>query len=114
MDWRFFVFGQPLTGCSLSGQSHFPDSLGDDINTRKPRHYGHLVHLQDSKSGGWGIIRDPDGEKFFTHLLSLLDPATRPAVGWNVMFTILPPLPNQPLRRATGVKIMPSTRGMEA
>jgi hypothetical protein len=78
---------------------------------RKPRHTAHLVHLQDSKSGGWMILRDDDGMKFFGHLKSLLDPAIQPALGWNVSFTVLPPLPGQPLRRATEIAIMQSGRG---
>jgi hypothetical protein len=78
---------------------------------RQPRHQAHLVHLQESKSGGWGILRDDDGEKYFAHCKSFLDPAVQPAVGWNVSFTVLPPLPGQPLRRATEVEVLRSTRG---
>jgi hypothetical protein len=73
---------------------------------RKPRHQAHLVHLQDSQSGGWGILRDDDGEKYFAHRKSFLDPAVQPALGWNFSFTVLPPLPGQPLKRATEVEIM--------
>jgi hypothetical protein len=42
---------------------------------RRPRHTAHLVHLQDSKSGGWMILRNDDGFKFFAHRKSFLDPA---------------------------------------
>jgi hypothetical protein len=78
---------------------------------RTPRHVGHVVHLQDSKSGGWAILRDDDGLKFFAHRKSFLDPAVQPALGWNVSFTVLPPLPGQPLRRATELQVLKSSRG---
>jgi hypothetical protein len=77
---------------------------------RKPRHVGHLVHLQDSKSGGWGILRDDDGQKFFAHGRSFLDPGIQPALGWNFSFTILPPLPGQRLKRATELQVLKSSR----
>jgi hypothetical protein len=75
------------------------------------RHQAHLVHIQDSKSGGWFILRDDAGEKYFAHRKSLLDPGSQPAIGWNVSFTILPPLLGQPLKRATEVQVLPSSRG---
>jgi hypothetical protein len=78
---------------------------------RKPRHVGHLVHIQNSQSGGWAILRDEAGQKFFMHRKSFLDPAAQPALGWNVAFTVLPPLPGQPLKRATEVEILKSSRG---
>jgi hypothetical protein len=78
---------------------------------RTPRHVGHVVHIQDSKSGGWAILRDDQGLKFFAHRRSFLDPAVRPALGWNVSFTVLPPLPGQPLRRATELQVLKSSRG---
>jgi hypothetical protein len=104
MDWRFFVFGQPV---------HNPDSPKEiQVKAkRKQRHYGHLVHLQESKSGGWFIFRDDQGFKYFAHRKSLLDPTAEPALGWNVAFTVLPPLPGQPLERATEVEVLRSTRG---
>jgi hypothetical protein len=77
----------------------------------KPRHHGHLVHLQDSQSGGWFILRDDTGAKFFAHRKSLLDPTAQPALGWNVSFTVLPPLPGQRLQRATEIQITKSSRG---
>src|SRR5580692_295915 len=78
---------------------------------RQPRHQGHVVHIQDSRSGGWFILRDDTGAKFFGHRKSLLDPLANPALGWNCSFTILPPLPGQPLQRATEIQITKSTRG---
>jgi hypothetical protein len=81
------------------------------MTKRKPRHTAHLVHIQDSKSGGWMILRDDQGSKFFAHRKSFLDPAAQPALGWNVSFTILPPLPGQPLQRATEVEVLKSSRG---
>jgi hypothetical protein len=89
---------------------HFADRHEDPMKL-KPRHHGHLVHLQDSQSGGWFILRDDAGAKFFAHRKSLLDPTAQPALGWNVSFTVLPPLPGQPLQRATEIQITKSSRG---
>lgn len=56
------------------------------------------------------ILRDDSGLKFFAHRNGFLDPNAQPATGWNVRFTILPPLPGEPLRRATEVEILKATR----
>jgi hypothetical protein len=93
---------------------HFPDvslSGQEEPMKHKPRHTAHLVHFQKSKSGGWMILRDDEGRKFFAHRKSFLDPGTQPAIGWNVTFTILPPLPGEPLRRATEISIVKANRG---
>jgi hypothetical protein len=95
---------------------HFPDSVHFLYRShlkRQQRHTAHVVHLQDSQSGGWLILRDDSGLKFFAHRNGFLDPNAQPAPGWNVRFTILPPLP-EPLKRATEVEILKATRDDEA
>jgi hypothetical protein len=113
MDSALLFFGLVATLFTIrTGKlSANPDNLRRYMTKRKPRHTAHVVHSQDSKSGGWMILRDDQGFKFFAHRKSLLDPTAQPALGWNVSFTVLPPLPGQPLHRATEVEIMKSTRG---
>jgi hypothetical protein len=96
---------------------HFPNGVHFSYRSylkRYQRHTAHVVHLQDSQSGGWLILRDDSGFKFFAHRNGFLDPNAQPAPGWNVRFTILPPLPGEPLRRATEVEILKATRDDEA
>jgi hypothetical protein len=81
------------------------------MKSRKARRErGYIATVTPSKSSGfWVVIIGPNREPLFGLGSSFLERSARPAKGWNVEFTILPPTPGTRMRRAQEIAILPAT-----
>jgi hypothetical protein len=67
------------------------------------------VHVTQSRSGGWVILKDEDGTPYFAHARNFLRFPELPRVGRNCEFVVLPPATGT-LDRATEIQVLPGRK----